>query len=174
MDILKDETPKFYFAIAADLADKCKGTDFKPSDFLPKKANSTDSGWDVRSTDNLVIKPTDYFKIGLGFRVFIPAGWELRLPPRSSTMWKKFSHCNIGVIDEEFEQQCCAIGSYLPSMNQLNVPPLKIEFGERIMQLLPQRRQEMIVEETSNEELDKMFASRNSTRKGGFGSSGNK
>jgi len=38
------EIPIFKFALMEGLSD----------DFLPKKANNTDTGWDVRSTEDIV------------------------------------------------------------------------------------------------------------------------
>lgn len=50
---------------------------------------------------------------------------------------------------------------------------LRVDFGDRIAQIIPVRRQEMSVIDVSNEEIDKFYKERNESRgAGGFGSTG--
>jgi dUTP pyrophosphatase len=169
------EVPVFRFALKEGLDDS----------FLPTKANSTDTGWDVRSAESLSVGPGQYIKIPLGFRVFAPEGWWLELRPRSSSFAKKHLHALYGVIDEGFESECLFAAEYLPervrTYHEISTTTayympndsFKIEKGEAIGQLVPIKRQEMTIERVSNEEFEKLCKARNTSRgTGGFGSTG--
>jgi dUTPase len=194
---IPEPTPVFKFALTESVIKACAAPKtyerperFTPEQFLPTNINGTDTGWDVRAADDYVIKPGSYEKIQLGFRVFAPDGWWLKLVPRSSTHFKKFCNCLYGIIDPTFEGQLMLSVQYLPRMelkfadHYHNTPKsfgypyrttndLNISFGERIAQIIPVRRQEMICEAVSNEEYDKLCAERGGKRgAGGFGASG--
>jgi dUTPase len=164
------KTPEFKFALRHDLIDR--------PEFLPTKANPTDTGWDVRCAekDGAILYRDSYHMISLGFRVLAPTGYWLKLVPRSSTFIKKHLHALYGTIDETYSgivSFCCQ----MQHPSHLLVEPWeeknnRIEFGDRIGQLIPVRRQEMIVSSISNEEIDKAFKERG--ERGGFGSSGQK
>jgi dUTPase len=184
--------PVFKFAITEELIEYCKETGESPNDWLPIKSNNTDTGWDVKCghPDGVELRHGEYAIIPLGFRVFSPDGWWLKLVPRSSTFIKKNIHALYGTIDESYEGDVgfCAMFSakresqcdhlvghnFIPLMvaDRYN-KSLYIPFGERIGQLIPVRREKMVVESISNEEFDKLCAERNASRgAGGFGSSG--
>lgn len=136
---------------------------------LPTRGSERATGWDVRSVDRLLIRPGEYVKITLGFRMLCPPGWWMELRPRSSSFAKKNLHALYGVIDEDYEGQCIFAAQYLPT--QQVIAPLEIQEGEAIGQIIPVRRQEMIVERVSNEEYEKLCKERNTSRgAGGFGS----
>jgi deoxyuridine 5'-triphosphate nucleotidohydrolase len=159
------EVPVFKFVLNEGLSDI----------FLPVQATATDTGWDVKSTENLSLASGQYVKINLGFRVFAPQGWWLELRPRSSSFAKKYIHALYGVIDEAYQGQCVFAGQYLPDTYNYNRSPnnLIIKIGDAIGQLVPFKRQEMKVERVSNEEFEKLCKERNATRgAGGFGSTG--
>lgn len=141
--------------------------------FLPVRGTSKSTGWDVRvAAKNLVARPGQYLKIPLGFRVFAPKGWWLELRPRSSTFAKKQLHALYGVIDEDYEGSCIFVCQYIPDLNSF-VKDLELAFGEAIGQIVPIKRQEMLIEEASNEEFDLLCKNRNAQRgAGGFGSTG--
>lgn len=159
--------------------------------YLPTRGTDRATGWDVRAAEKLIIKPGEYAKISLGFRMFCPAGWWMELRPRSSSFTKKSLHALYGVIDEDYEGQCIFACQYLPPLRievELDEPygsgykingvtteyvaeDLVIQEGEAIGQIIPVRREEMIVERVSNEEYEKLCKERNATRgAGGFGS----
>lgn len=153
------EIPIFKFALKEGLSDI----------YLPTKGSDRASGWDVRSTDRLVIRAGEYVKIPLGFRIFSPPGWWLELRPRSSTFAKKNLHALYGVIDEDYEGLLVFAGQYIPQ----NGFSLEIQEGEAIGQIIPIRRQEMKVEKVTNEEYERLCEERNTSRgEGGFGSTG--
>ena len=142
-----------------------------PDHFLPTRGEEKATGWDVKcATDETVLRPGQYAKISLGFRMFAPPGWWLELRPRSSSFAKKKLHCLYGVIDEAYEGQMVFACQYIPDISSLG-NDLRIEFGEAIGQLIPIRRQEMVVEKVSDEEYQQLTQQRQATRgTGGFGS----
>jgi dUTPase len=165
---------------------------------LPTKAEQFATGWDVRANLDkpLTIEAGSYFKIPLGFKAFPEEGWWFQLHPRSSTLAKKNMHCLIGTIDETYADELVLAGQYLPNMrgyslnvnvpsnsyyesdatseslNILNfeVPSITIKPGDAIGQIIPIKRQDMIVEEVSKKEFEKLCKARLSFRNGGFGS----
>jgi deoxyuridine 5'-triphosphate nucleotidohydrolase len=160
------EIPKFAFALASEHA-----TD----DFLPARANPTDTGYDVkaciRSKDGLPavmqIPAGAFATIPLGIKAFIPAGYWLQLNSRSSCFTKKNLVCLVGTIDETYE------GEMKFAVANMNKHAVSIEHGERIGQLVPYRREEINVELVSEEEFKQLSEGRENTRgTGGFGSTG--
>jgi dUTPase len=176
------QIPTYKFALREDLLDH--------PELLPTRAEPQATGWDVRCAEDLVIKPFEYAKIRLGLRGFCPEGWWYELKPRSSTFTKKKMHALYGTIDETYEGELVFACQYIPNLtleigvdlglhlgswfsekpSDLN---LLLNFGDAIGQLIPVKRQEMIVESISNEEYDRLCKERNSIRgAGGFGSTG--
>jgi len=108
------------------------------------------------------------------FRAFCPKGWWAELNPRSSTFTKRALHSLYGIIDESYPREWLFACQHIPNgafLRSNNTMPC-IEFGDRIGQIVPIKRQEMKVLATTNQELDRMFKARNSIRKDGFGSTG--
>lgn len=173
------DTPNFYFALKSELCQWCEQdttNQLKPENFLPARANPSDTGYDVRcaAPEGIILKPGCYFKIPLGFRMFAPAGWWLELRPRSSAFMKHHIQALYGVIDEGFELECMFVGKYDPDMCQLLGDKDKvISFGERIGQLIPFKRQDMNCLVATPEEYQKLCANRKDSRgESGFGGSG--
>jgi len=167
------EVPTFKFALTKELITYCEMTSKDPEAWLPKQANYTDTGWDVRCAELVGAEffHRDYQMIKLGFRVFSPPGWWLALKPRSSSFVKKHIHALYGTIDESYEGEVKFCGQLVcaPGLKQ----HLFIPFGDKIGQLIPVRRDEMLVESVSNEDFDKLCTERNAKRgSGGFGSTG--
>jgi dUTPase len=178
------EKPIYRFALREDIKDDKR--------FLPAKGEKFASGWDVRACQAdkqpIVVEPFQYAKIPLGFRAFCPDGWWFELKPRSSTFAKKNLHALYGTIDESYEGQLVFACQYQPELKFCPDPitwdkspvrifdksayqHLEINFGEAIGQIIPVRRQEMIVKELSNDEYNEACAKRGGERKdGGFGS----
>jgi dUTPase len=171
--------PEFKFAVREDIEDIGK--------FLPTKAKSHDTGWDVRCAepDGVVLEPFDCACIPLGIRMYAPEGWWLELRPRSSTHAKKHLNCLYGVIDEGYENELLLSCQWLPPLVTaqrycgITTPgypseeKLIIEYGERIGQVRPINRELMAVSGITNEEFDNLCKIRNGERgTGGFGSTG--
>lgn len=160
MKVYDEALPIFRFALNEGLSDL----------YLPSKGSERATGWDVKSAEDIYINAGDYVKIPLGFRMFCPEGWWMELRPRSSSFAKKNLHALYGVIDEDYEGQCVFAAQYLPADNK---SALQIKAGEAIGQMIPIKRQEMIVERISNEEYEIFCKERNTKRgSGGFGSTG--
>jgi dUTP pyrophosphatase len=165
---MMNETPTFKFALLEGLSEQ----------FLPTRGSEKASGWDVRATSDHTIGTGQYAKISLGFRAFSPPDWWLELRPRSSSFAKKNLHALYGVIDEDYEGELVFACQYLPPANHrvgtgwsFERDVLEIKFGDAIGQLIPVRRQEMLVEQVSNEEYERLTNERNFNRgAGGFGS----
>jgi dUTPase len=154
----------FKFCLLNDLDDS----------FLPTRSDTEATGWDVRSAIDLEIAPNEYFKIPLGFKAFPPRGWWFQLHPRSSFFIKKSMHTLVGIIDETYPLEVVLAGQYLPT--DTNGFPedsiAKISKGERVGQIIPVRREEMLITKVTSEEFDALCERRNAKRSGGFGSSG--
>lgn len=157
--------PTFQFALREDLKNE--------KQFLPTRAEPDATGWDVRAAmpdrKTLIIRPGQYVKIQLGFRAFCPVGWWYELRPRSSSFTKKTLHAHLGVIDETYPEELVFAAQYIPDINSMG-KDLRIEFGERIGQIIPVERHEMVVAEWTNEEIEAAYRERNAVRTSGFGS----
>lgn len=155
--------------------------------YLPAKGESHSTGWDVRAAVSVKLRPTQAFKIPLGIRCIAPEGYWLELRPRSSTFGKKNLHALYGVIDQSFEGELIFACQWIPpftpgamymtefadEVGEYFSSELIIEKGDRIGQLVPVRRQEMIAREVSTEEFERMCKERGLQRgAGGFGSTG--
>jgi dUTPase len=152
--------PDFKFS----LVDGCDET------FLPTKGEPKATGWDVKARGKVVIHPYSYFKIPLGFKAFPPDGWWFHLYPRSSSFIKLHMHCLTGVIDEAFPLEVMLCGQYIPE--QKNKANITIESGDRVGQIIPVKRQEMIISHVSEDEFNELVKNRASERVGGLGSTG--
>ena len=176
------DTPEFYFALDENLKDLCEKYNrlhstevpLNPEMFLPVKSNSDDTGWDVRCADpnGVSINPGQYKLINLKFNFFCPDGWWLKLVPRSSTFAKKHCHTLYGTIDQSYPDNLKFAVQYVPDSSSLIKSSLTFEFGERIAQIIPVKREEMIIKSLSKDDLRIMHLRRNSSGFGGFGSTG--
>ena len=167
-DILEDfiipQLPRFRFAVREGLDDS----------FLPTRSEPFATGWDVccAEKDGVILKPFDRKLISLGFRMYAPEDYWLELRPRSSTFAKKGLHCLYGVIDEHYPNELMLAVQFInPGAFSISTR-MTIPFGEKIAQVIPVKRRDMVVEGISNEEIDKLYEGRNSVRTGGFGSTG--
>lgn len=163
--------PTYKFALREDLKDDRR--------FLPTRAEGKASGWDVCAAQEdrkpITVGPFEYAKIPLGFRAFCPDGWWFELKPRSSTFVKKNLSCLYGTIDETFEGLLILACQYSPQRTGEFYSNLTINFGDPIGQIIPVKRQEMIVENVSNEEYNSLCKERGGIRgAGGFGSTDKK
>lgn len=160
--IEREEIPTYKFALREDLKDR--------KEFLPTRAEPKATGWDVKAAmydhKDLVIQPNEYVKIPLGFRAVCPEGFWYELRPRSSSFAKKHLNCLYGVVDQMYS------GELVLAVKLDYSEPLTISFGEAIGQIVPVKRQGMIVKEISNEGYDHYISFVG--ERGGFGSTGSK
>jgi dUTPase len=175
--------PDFKFVLRDDIKDNV--------DFLPKRANDTDTGWDVRCAvvGGVNMYPFEYKLIDTGLKVFCPTGWYLELRPRSSTHAKKHLNCLYGIIDNLYEGPIGFSCQWCPDVSTAQIyhgtsfhdwaresnKVLHIPFGERIGQLIPKQVEQATMSLVSTDEYKSLCENRKGSRgAGGFGSSGNK
>src|SRR5258708_7414353 len=91
-------TPPYHFAVTSEVESHCPfvldGKQIIVDDFIPTRARSKDTGYDVRCAElnGMDLIPGCYFKMKLGFRMFAPDGWWLSLSPRSGTFLNSNIH----------------------------------------------------------------------------------
>lgn len=100
-------------------------------EFLPRRANPTDAGADLMSTENLEIWPQEQKLVDTGVAVKIPEGFAGFVFNRSSQGKKGITipH-SVGVIDSGYR------GNIKVILKNLGEDPYKIERGDRIAQLV--------------------------------------
>ena len=142
----------------------------------PFRANPSDAGYDLFSTQYETIEPFQRKLISTGINVEIPEGFYGRIAPRSGLACKKGIDVMAGVIDsgyrgeikvllinlnlEGYNFKPSAFEAMFGSMEKLDIKP-----GDRIAQL--------IIEKCYSAEWKKMKTLETSVRgDGGFGSSG--
>lgn len=101
--------------------------------FLPKRANPTDAGADLMSTETLDIYPGEQKMVDTGVAVKIPTGYVGYVFNRSSQGKKGITipH-SVGVIDADYR------GNIKVILKNTGEDPYKIERGDRIAQLVIQ------------------------------------
>lgn len=99
--------------------------------FLPKRANPTDAGADLMSTQDLEIYPQEQKLVDTGVAVKIPEGFAGFVFNRSSQgkMGITIPH-SVGVIDSDYR------GNIKVILKNLGEDPYKISRGDRIAQLV--------------------------------------
>lgn len=107
---------------------QCKVED---KQFLPRRANPTDAGADLMSTEDLEIYPGEQKLVDTGVAVKIPEGYAGFVFNRSSQGKKGITipH-SVGVIDSDYR------GNIKVILKNLGEDPYKIERGDRIAQLV--------------------------------------
>lgn len=157
---MNNEIPTYKYCLRSDLKNN--------KEFLPKQSEPDATGYDVRCAEvnDVVLKPNEIVKIGLGFKVLCPVDWWLELHPRSSTFMKREMITLVGIIDQNFPKEVCLVAKYLGNEEKI------IKFGDLIGQLIPVKLQRMKNEEIDEEEYSNEMKLRDSKRTGGFGSTG--
>ena len=133
-----------------------------PSVELPSYAYSGDAGLDLRSAEELDLKPFERRLIATGLAIAIPDGYAGFVQPRSGLAYREgLSMANTpGLVDAHYrgELKVCAV-------NLGAKKTIHIERGERIAQLVIQKVP--VVQLVEVDELDQTDRGA-----GGFGSSG--
>ena len=128
---------------------------------LPSYATPGAAGMDVVAAEDLDLAPGARHAVATGFRVAIPAGYEIQVRPRSGLAFKHgISVPNTpGTIDSDYR------GELKVLMINHGSEPFAIRRGERIAQLVPAVVTVAVFDEV--EELDDTARGH-----GGFGSTG--
>lgn len=71
---------------------------------LPKRATNGSAGYDIYSPVGLIVKPGETVTIPTGIRVYMDAGWVLKIYPRSSFGFKYRAQLDntVGIIDQDY------------------------------------------------------------------------
>ena len=100
-------------------------------EFLPRRANSTDAGADLMSTEDLEIYPGEQKLVGTGVALKIPEGYAGFVFNRSSQGKKGITMPHsVGVIDADYR------GEIKVLLKNISEDPYKISYGDRIAQLV--------------------------------------
>jgi dUTP pyrophosphatase len=100
-------------------------------EFLPKRANPTDAGADLMSTENLEIYPGEQKLVGTGVAIKLPEGYAGFIFNRSSQGKKGITMPHsVGVIDADYR------GEIKVLLKNISEDPYKIQRGDRIAQLV--------------------------------------
>ncbi len=128
---------------------------------LPAYATPGAAGMDVVAAEEVDLQPGQRHAVATGFKVAIPAGYELQVRPRSGLAFKHgISVPNApGTIDSDYR------GELKVLLINHGDEPFAIRRGERIAQLVPAE-----VTPATFEEVDDLCATTRGA--GGFGSTG--
>ena len=127
----------------------------------PYYAHKGDSGVDLYSADDYILKPMERKLISTGIKIAIPPGYEAQVRPKSGLAIEHgISHANsVGTIDSGYRGEI-----KVPLIN-FGDKPYKIEKGKKIGQMVFAKVEEAVFEEV--QELDSTARG-----EGGFGSTG--
>ena len=99
--------------------------------YLPKRANATDAGADLRTTEPFELFPGETKLVDTGVAVKIPEGFGGFVFNRSGQGKKGIIVLNgVGVIDSDYR------GNIKVALKNISDDKHKIEFGDRIAQLV--------------------------------------
>ena len=140
---------------------KLKIKRLSPDAVIPQYAHPDDSGLDLCSVQDLVLKPGDWAMIRTGLAIELPPGTEAQVRPRSGLAARNaITMLNTpGTVDEGYRGEVCVIAI------NLGKEPFEVKKGMRIAQMVicPVIRVEI-------EETDTL--SDTARNAGGFGSTG--
>lgn len=101
---------------------------------LPTKGTDFSAGYDLYSSEELIIKPQNRSIVKTGISLEIPKGYYGRIAPRSGLAFKYGINVLAGVIDNDYRGE---IGVILHNTDLNNDFPIKI--GDRIAQIIFER-----------------------------------
>lgn len=132
-----------------------------PNAKIPKRANATDAGADLCSTEKHIIQPLERKIVPTGIMIEIPEGHYGRIAPRSGLAVKNGIDVLAGVVDSGYRGEIKVVLFNTDKSNTFFVEP-----GDRIAQIIIEKHFNFefveVVEELS-------YSNRG---EGGFGSTG--
>jgi deoxyuridine 5'-triphosphate nucleotidohydrolase len=132
-----------------------------PEARMPAKANADDAGFDLSACEEAVIAPGARELIKTGLVVHVPDGCYGRIAPRSGLAFKKGIDVLAGVCDSTYRQE---LGVILLNTGDES---FEIAVGDRVAQFIIEK-----IEHPTLEEVSDVSELAESTRTGGFGSTG--
>lgn len=144
---------------------------------IPFYAHSFDAGMDIRSNEDVIIKPGETKVIKTGFKLSIPKGFEVQIRPRSGLSYNTplIIPNSPGTIDCGYKDEIGVIvrntstkgkETYLISEKGYKEGIYKINKGDRIAQMILNKIETIEFQLTNNIEKEE------NNRGGGFGHSG--
>ena len=127
---------------------------------IPIRANLTDAGADLYSTESLIIPPLSRTLVKTGLIIEVPDNYYGRIAPRSGLAFKNGIDVMAGVIDSGYRNE---VGVILYNTDQFK--GFEVKIGDRIAQLIIEAHYNFEFEETSQ-------LSDTERGSGGFGSTG--
>ena len=90
---------------------------------------SGDQGWDIQSTEEIVLKPRETYTFATGVRIEFHPGVAAYVVPRSGLSSKGIL-CHLGLVDSSYR------GEIGVNLTNLGDKDYKVESGDRIGQLV--------------------------------------
>jgi len=140
---------------------KVKIKRIKDNAVIPSYAHAGDSGVDLYSAEDYLLKPNERILVSTGIKIAVPKGYEAQVRPKSGLALNHgLSIVNTpGTIDSGYRGEVGVIAV------NLGKEDIKIEKGKKIAQMVFNK-----VEEAEFEEVDELENTKRGA--GGFGSTG--
>ena len=126
----------------------------------PTKSHVTDAGYDLFSTEDVLLKPSQRKVVKTGIKLSIPAGFYGRIAPRSGLAVKSGVDVLAGVIDSGYNGEIGVVLINTDKFESVSLPK-----SSRIAQLIFEKCEDMNFETVLSLEVSARDT-------GGFGSSG--
>lgn len=98
---------------------------------IPTKLRDDDAGYDLYSTEEVIIKPMERKLVKIGISLCIPSGYYAHVSDRSGMALKKGAHCLGKIIDPSFRGEICVI-----ILNTDMYESIKILPSDRVAQII--------------------------------------
>jgi len=149
----------------------------RDSAIIPTQKYSGDAGFDLYSTERIVIKPFERKIVPTGIAIQVPSGYYARIAPRSGLAVKNGIQVMAGVIDKSYTGEigvvllnCSILGSEInPRIETVllgGVNDFVINPGDRIAQIIFEK----IADDVSFTEVNDL--DKTDRGSGGYGSTG--
>lgn len=123
------------------------------------KAYPTDSGYDIRTIEDIVLDPFETLKVDTGLKINLAEGYEAQVRPRSG-LSSRGMHVHLGTIDQGYT------GQIKVNLTNLTTTTQRFKSGTRIAQLVIAKRYDVAVEKVDE------FTTQTERGANGFGSTG--
>jgi len=125
---------------------------------VPQRATEGSVGYDLSSAEDAIIFPGDRLAVSTGIAIGLPSGTYGRVAPRSGLAYKHGIDVFAGVIDPDYRNEVKCI------LYNSGAQPFVIKTGDRIAQL--------VLEVVKTPDIAIVLEMNETTRTGGFGSTG--
>lgn len=129
--------------------------------FIPEKAHPSDSGYDCRLPDDIIIPAGEVMLVSFGFRIELPRGWECQMRNRSGIVAKQkvMLALGVGTIDTDYR------GGIMAPLYNFGNEMKKFKRGTKVTQMVFKKIDRIrVVEAPVSLETER--------GEGGFGSTG--